>query len=110
VVADTAERDGIVNTLLTAQVAQLDAFVEPKEGMALLALDFTIDNTGIERNGYGERIFSAKDFEQKFESGDTFSTYLAPVPLQTGELVPDNFVRGTMIVEVSEGSKHQLIR
>jgi hypothetical protein len=67
-------------------------FIEPKEGMAFLALDVKIDNTSTERIGFGESSVSAKDVEQGFEFGNTFNTYLAPVPLQTDELVPDDFV------------------
>jgi uncharacterized cupredoxin-like copper-binding protein len=109
-VGETVERSGVEVTLLNAQVVEIDTIVQPDEGQVFLALDLRIENKGSDSVNYGDSHVSAKDIEQGFEFEDTSDTFLAPLPLQTGELAPDDFVRGAVIVLVSESSKDLLIR
>ena len=110
-IGQTVEFEGYAVTLVGAEIVPPGAFtLDADPGMALLELDLRIENGGAEAIAYGPDHLSVKDSEQGFEFDNTSYTFFSPEELQSGELVPGDFVRGTVIVMIRADSTRVLVR
>jgi endonuclease YncB( thermonuclease family) len=107
-IGTTLTTDGQEITVTNAYFSYDFGFVAPKGGYVFLVVESAIKNIDDSGHGYAEDRFTAEDMQSGADFETTFT--LADSPLGYGDLSPQEYVSGQVVLEVQESSTQVRIK